>query len=408
MSKIPTIAMIPSGYKANKLYSVLPTNGDGDLTTARTSTATRINEIGLIEDVATGVPRLDYTGGGCPSYLIEPASTNLFTYSEDFSNWSKDASTISSDSILSPKGDLTADTLVENGASATHSARQLLAVTSGNDYVISVFVKATSNPRDLFLQCSDAGIKVYFDTTNWVVGDEFLGTGKVDNFGNGWYRLSALGTATSTGNDNVRIGLSDGFINGNDVYLGNSVNGMYLWGGQFEELSYATSYIPTTGTTVTRVAETCSKTGLTNYINSSEGVLYLETKALADDGTNRYLAITDSTTNNYIYFRFVSTSNTVLMRTVVGSSTINTLQTAIADTTAYNKFALKWKSGDYALWVNGVEVLTDTSSTIFSGGVLNTIEFNFPSGGDRFLSKTKDLRVFNEALSDSELTTLTT
>ena len=61
MATTPSIAMIPSGYKDEKVYSVLPTNGDGDFTFARTSTATRVNNNGLIEEVASNVPRLDYS-----------------------------------------------------------------------------------------------------------------------------------------------------------------------------------------------------------------------------------------------------------------------------------------------------------------------------------------------------------
>ena len=74
---IPTLTMIPSGYKAGKLYSVLPTNGDGDFTTSRSSSATRVNKSGLIETVLSNVPRLDYSDGSCPSLLLEPQSTNL-------------------------------------------------------------------------------------------------------------------------------------------------------------------------------------------------------------------------------------------------------------------------------------------------------------------------------------------
>jgi len=108
---IPTLAMIPSGYKLNKVYSVLPTDGSGDLDFARTSTATRVNQNGLIEEVAIGVPRLDYTDGGCPSLLLEPASINLITYSEDYSNasWAKSNLTVTSNSTVSPSGDVDAD-----------------------------------------------------------------------------------------------------------------------------------------------------------------------------------------------------------------------------------------------------------------------------------------------------------
>ena len=75
---IPTIAMIPSSFKAGKLGSVLPLNGDGDFTFTRASSATRVNQSGLIEEVAANVPRLDYTGGGCPSLLLEPQQTQLY------------------------------------------------------------------------------------------------------------------------------------------------------------------------------------------------------------------------------------------------------------------------------------------------------------------------------------------
>ena len=66
----------PSGVKAGKAYSLKPTDGSGDLTFTRASTATRVNSAGLIESVATGVPRIDYTSG-CGKLLLEPQRTNL-------------------------------------------------------------------------------------------------------------------------------------------------------------------------------------------------------------------------------------------------------------------------------------------------------------------------------------------
>lgn len=72
----PSLLIVPYRYKAAKLYSQLPESGDGDFVVTRSTTATRVNASGLIESVASGVPRLDYTGGGCPSLLVEPAATN--------------------------------------------------------------------------------------------------------------------------------------------------------------------------------------------------------------------------------------------------------------------------------------------------------------------------------------------
>ena len=76
---IPSLAMIPSGYKDGKVYSVLPSNGDGDFTFSRGSNATRVNKDGLIETITGDTPRLDYSDGSCPSLLLEPQSTNLIT-----------------------------------------------------------------------------------------------------------------------------------------------------------------------------------------------------------------------------------------------------------------------------------------------------------------------------------------
>ena len=86
-----SIALIPSGTKASKLYSVLPANGNGDFTHTRGSSATRVNKDGFIEEgIATNVPRLDYpltsgVVGDCPNLLLEPSRTNLLVRSNAFS-----------------------------------------------------------------------------------------------------------------------------------------------------------------------------------------------------------------------------------------------------------------------------------------------------------------------------------
>ena len=72
-----SLLLVPSGYKSGKVYSQIPTNGNGDLTWTRASTANRTNSSGNIELVATGVPRLDYPQGSCPALLLEPQRTNL-------------------------------------------------------------------------------------------------------------------------------------------------------------------------------------------------------------------------------------------------------------------------------------------------------------------------------------------
>ena len=113
-----SLVQIPSGYKSGTLYNVLPNDADGDFDFTRGSTATRVDENGLIETIATGTPRLNYplldgVVQDNPTLLLEPQRTNLFNYSEEFSNsvWAKTRTNITSNVAVSPDGTQNADEL---------------------------------------------------------------------------------------------------------------------------------------------------------------------------------------------------------------------------------------------------------------------------------------------------------
>jgi len=138
----PKLALIPSGQKATKVYSVLPNNGTGDFTFARTGDATRVRKDGLIETVATDIPRLDWLNSDCPNLLIEAQATNLTTHNQDLTNadWIKfNNATVTANQIISPSGEYNADkilfgtgiSLVTNNATVTNSA----------SYVLSIYLK---------------------------------------------------------------------------------------------------------------------------------------------------------------------------------------------------------------------------------------------------------------------------
>lgn len=145
MSLLDTASLVvtPNGTKASKLYSVVPSSGAGDLSVTRATTATRVNSSGLIESVASNVPRLDYTNGSCPSILVEPQRTNLTLYSEQFDNsdWSKGNITITANAINSPSGILNADKIVENTANSGHYVETVIPTTSGQLYTATVYLK---------------------------------------------------------------------------------------------------------------------------------------------------------------------------------------------------------------------------------------------------------------------------
>ena len=378
MATIPSIAMIPSGVKASKLYSVLPTDGAGDFTTTRASVATRVNENGLIEEVASNVPRLDYSDGGCPSLLLEPTATNIITYSEDFSNgsWTKQAGitiTINTADVISPSGLNNASKIV-----STDSTKGFFSLPASTTEAVTrtIYLKGSVGGESVTLKDSGGfgGDITHILTTEWV-RYEF----KTINDGSTYQGLFIA---------NISVGT------------------IYAFGAQFEENSYATSYIKTIGTTQTRVADTATGSGNSTVINSTEGVLYAEISALSDDLTNRFISLIGTTSANSVSL-FYGGGSSNFIRSEVKSNNItqSELTTTSYDITNYNKIAIKFAENDFALWVNGVEVATDISGVTPIG----LIDFSFDRENSlNFYGKTKSLQVYTTALSDAELTALTT
>ena len=135
------LVLIPSGAKATKLYSVLPSNGDGDFTTTSDTDATRVNKDGLIQDIAVNVPRLDYDPSNPqnPHLLLEPESTNLFDYSEDFSQWVNIRTTDALSSISSPLGSANVYKIIPTTDNNTHRIDKVITLTDSNTYSLSFF-----------------------------------------------------------------------------------------------------------------------------------------------------------------------------------------------------------------------------------------------------------------------------
>jgi len=406
------VALIPSGTKASKLYSVLPANGDGDFNATRGSTATRVNKDGLIESVATNVPRLDYplidgVVQDCPALLLEPQRTNYAGKSEEFNDsyWQKVRATITANQIVSPDGSVTADLLTATDTSENYCQQNLSSTVSGSQQTASFFVKkGTSDFCHILLwDVSNDGARQWFDLTNGTVGTSTtFGSGvSVDsaqmiNYGNDWYRCIVV---FNNSNTTVRIRISASNSNGSTSSTSGKT--IYLWGAQLTVGSYETSYIPNTTTgSVTRSADVCYGSGTSAEFNDSEGVLFVEIEALAEDSSFNFISISDGTTANRVSI-FYSTSNTI-NASVNGISSIGSSATI----TNNNKIAFKYKSGDYALWVNGSEASTSTATTGNHTG-LDRVNFDFGQGSDDWYGKVKQLMTFKTALSDSELQTLT-
>ena len=403
---VPTLALIPAA-QGSKLYSVLPSNGVGDFDFTRASTATRINSKGLIEEVASGVSRLDYTGGGCPHHLLEPQSLNSQNYSEDLSSGFLNGATSElSNVIISPDGTLNADKLVESNTNARHELYGATLSFSGTTSV-SFFAKAEERRYiSVFIGGDPSGGGATFDVQDGIVSLTSGGTdASIVKLSNGWFRCSLASTKVAS--TAVYYCLrTDGNAVNVQTYQGDGTSGMYLWGFQtVVGQSFPTSYIKTTSSAVTRLAETADNAGNAATFNDSEGVLFAEISALAN-GSFRYITLSDGTDSNNVQFGFFPLPKQVQFEVSSGgSSQLSYLDTNI-DVLFNTKLLIKYKQNDFSIYVNGFEVHTDSSGLSPIG--LDRICFDRGDGcGDNFYGKTKKLEYYNTTLTSLEMETLT-
>ena len=388
-----SLVVTPNGYKASKLYSIIPSDGTGDMTFARTGdTATRVNSSGLIETVLANKPRLDYLGSTCPKLLLEPQRTNVLTHSEQINSWSGDA-TINSNVSISPSGVQNADEAIFN------STYRLLgcSITSGTSYSASIFYKNNNYTNsDYFTFLVSDGVvgpmsvRIYPSTNTFsnVVG--WVGaSASIESYGNGWYRAIIKATANQTGSGWFEVS-------------GSSNKSVYLWGAQLEVGAYATSYIPTTTASVTRNADSASKTGISSLIGQTEGTLFVNAN-ISNFSEARRGIVLSADANNFITLRISSGND--LQFLVFGSGAIQANFT-IANPQGNVKMALAYKANDFAAYLNGTLVGTDTSGTVpaTSGFYLGYD----PSGTNQLAGGVNQAILFKTRLSNAVLATLTT
>jgi len=376
-------------------------NADFDF--SRNSSATRVGSNGLIQDVASNLPRIDYTGG-VGSWKFEPQRTNVVKYSESFSNsyWVKATVSLSSNQIISPNGALDADKIIE---SSTNGLQQIysdvITTTPSSDYVYSIFIKKGERSWVKVMTANNSGAN--FNVEDGVVGIVDSGiTANIENYGNGWFKCSvSFNTSVSADRVYVRISTSNGVTS----YQGDGSSGLYIFGAMLEQGSFPTSYIPNNGESggVTRLADVANNAGSSDLINSTQGVLYAEISALANDGTSRHFSINDGSAANKVEIYFDSTSNEINGHINVNGASSAIFSQVITSVSTFNKVLVKYKLNDFLFFVNGFKLGTDTSGVVFPNGTLNNLSFDKGNGTLDFYGNTKSVAVFKEALTDLEL-----
>jgi len=435
----PSLILVPARFKTGKLYTPLATTSggvvlgaSGDFDVTRATTATRINASGLIEVVASGIPRLDYytSGGtaGCPALLVEPSGSNLVVQSQNWlaSGWRSDATanvtTVSATTgTLDPYGTNTANAISPTSGSAIHlkvGNDNSLSFTSGTVYTSSAFFKqGTGNagryvqltyPASRFTQEGYANFDLQLGTVAVVSGDvaDTNRAASIENYGNGWYRCRLTATCSSGGTGN---GFSAVLITASGStralpFAGTITDVLYGWGAQTETGSIATSYIPTTTASGTRNADVITLSGaVSGCIGQTEGTIYLQTDALVS-GASDLFCFARATTNTVSISK---NSSNIIQATVYTSGLA--LYIAASGTVSGNmKIAFAYKSGSSALYINGVPI--GTSSTAFSfTAALTQININptgsFEGNGNQRIST---LSLYTTRLTDAQLQALTT
>lgn len=406
-----SLVVTPNGTKASKLYAIKPTSGAGDLSVTRATTATRVNSAGLIESVAVNVPRLDYTNGSCPSILVEPQRTNLLTYSEDFTNaaWNKNNVTITANSTASPDGNLTADTLTKSSTGVDGSVVRTVSATA-TGYVGSIFVKKDTNTSrfpEFFLRSSDAAgeneIYVQLNTSTGATSIRLqFGTVSVSApvLINGYWRLSFYALANS---NTCRFGIRPAAGTTLGVYNANATGSIIAWGSQLEAGSYATSYIPTVASSVTRNADVISKTGISSLIGQTEGTIFVDTNISIRSNTRVLLDVQDGTNNDT--FQFILGGNTLTVNIYDGGNLQASLNGGYC--LGRKKIALGYKANDFVLYIDGVQVATDTNGTVPTASLM-ALGYLYIASGYELGDTINSSALWKTRLTNAELAEITT
>ena len=412
----------PSGAKAGTAYGVIPNSASADFSSFVSDTdGTRVDKNGFITDVEANVPRIDYTGGGCPSLLLEPTSTNYLQYSEDFSQsfYSKFNASISDYSEVSPQGTYNAKTITDSGAGGTggcHINRYSLGglLPSDGDYAYSIFAKKGTRKICRIEVGNLDGIPGAVVNFNLDTGEIFSTSGTAFNskliepYKNGWYKLSVTLTISNKQNNQfIRFRLLTDDGNGNLNLDG--TNTMHFFGAQVEKQSYATSYIPNYGiyAGVTRSADDGNSTGdISSEFDSREGTFFFEGSFLDFSSANR-VSLNSSVTTFQDRIS-ISTDNTRFLIIYEAGDVGGSFPVNVSDIYANIKIAVKWSSGSVVCYTNGTESFDRTNIGDFSQNSLDRVTLANANESLPFKGRVKQFRVYDEALSNAEMVELTT
>ena len=367
-------------------------------------------------------PRLDYDPVtlAAKGLLVEETRTNLLQRSQELgTTWSPTRATVSSDvtATTAPDGSNTADKLVEdNTASASHFlTSSSVSFVDTRVYTFSIYAKSAERTQFGFnMSATVAGISpAIFDlSSETVVSAGSFTNPTITPVGNSWYRCTGTITATGTDSAGVIVRLVSG---GSTIYDGDNTSGIYLWGAQLEEGSFATSYIPTAASTVTRNADVAS-VGTSQFpYNATEGTLVVSASTVNNQNISAYFAHLASAAAGTGYGSshaiFKGGSSGIAAGQKVKGITYDDANIATGEVvtsgdinTAVIKVAYAFGANDFRASVNGDSVISDTGGAMPSAAtVLMLGAMRLGAAGYYLSGHIRQLTYIPRKLSNAEL-----
>jgi hypothetical protein len=405
-----------------------------DSFTSRASTGTFIGSNGFIQSAATNVARYNYNPLNLalsPKLLLEPAATNLLTYSEQFDNavWLKTNSTVTANATAAPDGSMTADMIADTSTSVTSYIDYVMPVA--NDaaiYTFSIYVKQGNNTT------SQAGFYLIGGTAQkssgfWCSYDWSSGivtalqadipiSVSATKVQNGWIRLSVTGANNATGNNTIIVRISD------SVYMTNSTtNSQYIWGAQLEVGTTPTSYIPTTSAQVTRAADVSSSaqatraadnavmtgTNFSSWYRQDEGTVLCTSDSHATATTNASIfSFYDNPSSGNLVDAWHQTDNNLVTRVRTNNQDTIVKVPAVLSNNVKHIMSIGYKSTDSYFINNGTNGLASATAFSFSNAIANLSLGMNQIGTWQMNGHIAKLAYYPKRLSNAELQSITT
>lgn len=407
---------------ARLLLNFLSGTLDPRITFSRGTGATRVNASGFIETVGNTTPRFDYDPVTLAPHglLIEEARTNLLLYSADFTNaaYVNSNVTVTANATAAPDGTTTAD-LLTAAATASVNLQQSSAVAA-TSATYSIFAKQGSGATQanaFRLRNTTTATTLVEITINYSTGAVTYVTGSTGaaavNFGNGWWRITLTATTGITSGDTIRC---------DQCFVGASTVGhnAYVWGAQLEAGAFATSYIPTVASTVTRNADVATMTGtnFSSWYNQSEGTFVTEASSInPDTGVRRMPFLLSDAALTFqkdkISPMYDVGSFNAFALWVFGTSTAVAIRPSPSvpepAVGATSKLAFTIKSGDTTASINGGVVGTNATAYPASGPmqILRMGNENSLDAQGNYSGHIRTIAYFNTRLPNAQLRTLT-